>query len=344
VIHGYQEFAIRDRQGLPIALDAPLQRKARLAKPYFNPEFMAGRTLLDVGANGGFFCFWARRVGAGRAVALEMDEAYTDLIRKAQAHLGRNEVETANGRVQDWEHPSDVVLAFAMVHWLYACTANYGSLDAVIAKLAGLTRELLLVEWVSPDDPAIASFGHLEWNPDLDKGPYTRDAFESALQARFHKVEALGATSPTRSLYAAFKHGNEITISAALPLLAPADRVISSRRLISIDGIPSYSRVYSGVSPGRIIKQASGDLAAHEGAILETLESPHFPRVFAREQRDRYSVIELERIEGPDLASAIPSVAATPRSLAAFMRECLKVLGTEIHHGETLKARERKAA
>ena len=30
--------------------------------------------------------------------------------------------------------------------------------------------------------------------------------------------------------------------------------------------------------------------------------------------------------------------------LAAFMRECLKVLGTEIHHGETLKARERKAA
>jgi hypothetical protein len=30
--------------------------------------------------------------------------------------------------------------------------------------------------------------------------------------------------------------------------------------------------------------------------------------------------------------------------LAAFMRECLKVLGTEIHHGETLKGRERKAA
>jgi protease I len=30
--------------------------------------------------------------------------------------------------------------------------------------------------------------------------------------------------------------------------------------------------------------------------------------------------------------------------LAAFMRECLKVLGTEIHHGETLKSREQKAA
>ena len=30
--------------------------------------------------------------------------------------------------------------------------------------------------------------------------------------------------------------------------------------------------------------------------------------------------------------------------LAAFMRECLKVLGTEIHHGETLKGREQKAA
>jgi protease I len=30
--------------------------------------------------------------------------------------------------------------------------------------------------------------------------------------------------------------------------------------------------------------------------------------------------------------------------LAAFMRECLKVLGTEIHHGETLKGREREAA
>ena len=30
--------------------------------------------------------------------------------------------------------------------------------------------------------------------------------------------------------------------------------------------------------------------------------------------------------------------------LAAFMRECLKVLGTEIHHGETVKRPVRKVA
>jgi hypothetical protein len=132
-----------------------------------------------------------------------MDEAYQDLIRQAQTQLGWQQIRPVNCRVQDWQEPSDVVLAFAMIHWLYSCTATFGSLKAVVAKLTVLTRELLLIEWVAPEDSAITFFKHTDWNADKIKGPYSLEAFEVALRQHFSRVAILGDISPTRTLYVA---------------------------------------------------------------------------------------------------------------------------------------------
>lgn len=325
-IHGYQEFQIRDGVVSPLSLDAPLRRKRQLAAPYFSPEFLGGKTLLDIGANGGFFSFWACQAGASQVVALDMDEAYLGLIRKAQTHLGWKQIRPVNCRVQDWEEPADVVLAYAMIHWLYSCTANFGSLEAAVAKLAKLTGALLLVEWVAPEDPAIAFFKHTDWNADLAAGPYNLEAFEAALRGHFHKVEIVGATSPTRTLYAAWLQRKESTVHPALPLLAPVEQILYGRCLVTVNGIDHYSRIYATDAPDRVIKQATGDLAMHEAEVLSQLQGAHFPRVLASEQREGYSVLTLERIAGAKLAEAIPNVSANPKRLAAFMNECLAIL------------------
>ncbi len=326
-ICGYQAYQIRDGKVVPLEKKSLLRRKQELVTPYFNPKFMAGKTLLDIGANGGFFSIWACQTGASQVVSLDMDEDYLSLIRKAQTHLGFGQIRAVNCLAQDWEEPADMVLAFAMIHWLYSCTASFGSLDRAVAKLASLTRVVLLIEWVAPDDPAILFFKHTEWNRAQAQGPYSLEAFEAALRKHFHKVEIVGATSPTRTLYAAGHLCAGMLLDSALPLLAPVERLLHSKCLLSFNGVNLYSRVYTGETPDRLLKQATRDLAAHEAEVLGLMQGPHFPRVLGAEQREGYSVLTMERIAGVNLLEALPKVCATPQGTASFMGECLAILG-----------------
>jgi len=325
-VHGYQEFTISAEKIKPLSIDEPLRRKRKLVQVFFEPEFLTGKTVLDIGANGGFFSLWACQNGASGVVSLDMDQAYLDLIRKAQDALGWKQIRPINEKVQNWDEPADLVLAFAMIHWLYSCTANYGTLDAVVGKLASLTRSVLLTEWIAPEDTAIRSFKHTEWNPQVDKGGYCLEAFEAAMRTHFRKVEVIGPVSPTRMLYVGYRHSHEVTIHPVLPLLAPSDRVISSRYLCEYEQRKYYSRVYGDVSTERILKQTSFDMALHEARILERLQGPHFPRMISAEQRDGYSVLVMERINGAGLAERRADVSATPKRLASFLAEALSFL------------------
>jgi serine/threonine protein kinase len=264
--------------------------------------------------------------GASSVVSLDMDNHYLDMIRKAQAHLGWKQIRAVNCRVQDWNESADLVLAYAMIHWLYSCTANYGSLDAVIGKLAGLANCVLLVEWVAPEDPAIKFFNHTEWNADVPKEGYSLEAFEAAMHKHFKRVEIIGSINSTRVLYVGHKQMNEVTLQPALPLLAPAERVISSHFLTKMDGVSYYSRVYVDESGDRMIKQATGDLALHEAEILSRLSGSFFPKIFTSEAKDGYSVMVMERIKGSVLAETRSEICSTPKRLAQFMGECLLVI------------------
>ena len=326
LIHGYQEFRLTAETIEPLPQDPPLLRKRQLLSPVYDADFLAGKTLLDLGANGGFFTFWARQRGAKNVVALDMDENYIGLIRSVQAHFRLNDIRTVSCRVQDWEEPAEVVLAFALVHWLFSCTAAYGSLDAVVGKLRSLTQELLVIEWVAPDDAAIASFKHTDWNRSAVRETYNLAAFEAGLRRHFARVEMVGQTSGTRALYFAWCRPREITLQAELPLLAPAGRVLSSRFLVAFQGQKYFSRVYLGEDNRSIWKQATGNLAWRDAEFLRRLQGPHFPRVLGARQEDGWSVAVFERIVGCELAQAVPQIAATPKTLATFCGECIDIL------------------
>jgi hypothetical protein len=65
-IHGYQEFEISPRNIRPRPMDQPLRRKKKLAQVFFEPDFLAGKTVLDIGANGGFSHFGPAKTGPDR--------------------------------------------------------------------------------------------------------------------------------------------------------------------------------------------------------------------------------------------------------------------------------------
>jgi len=197
----------------------------------------------------------------------------------------------------------------------------------VIEKLAALTRHTLIVEWIHEDDKAMKEFKHTEWNPSVVREPYSLDAFEDALHRRFARVEILGQTTPTRTLYAAHREMNEVCELKGLPLTAPADRVLAARSLWEHGDTTFLSRVYRGEEPGTIRKQTTGDMAAREADILRRLTGPHFPRALEQRRGTDHSEAVFEFIEGRHLLQAQKEIAKTPQTFARFVDECLVALG-----------------
>jgi len=200
-VKGYQCFEMGP-DGIFTGQDR-LFGRLRLLGDHFRPKMLAGRTFLDLGANAGYWSFLAQKHGASRILAVEMDPDYRRVIRGISDlyDLGI----TVTKRVQDVRSRFDVVNALALVHWLYCCTADFGSLEAVVDFLAARTKERLHVEWVAPEDPNVEQFGHTRWRPEIVTGPYTEEAFLYAMRSNFREVVHCGDLTPTRKIYVGLK-------------------------------------------------------------------------------------------------------------------------------------------
>ncbi len=321
---GYQGFVLTRHALHVVPTDRSLARKCELLTPVLTPALCSGRRVLDLGANSAFFSFLALQNGAPAATAVDMDLAHVEHVRKAAAALGYQRLTAVHGNVADWNEPADIVVALALVHWLYNCTATFGSLSAVVERLASLAGDALIVEWVDPADPAIDFFGHLSWNAGPTSGPYDRVVFERELGRHFARVRPLGDVTPTRQLFLASKHRHDVDLRCPLPLRHPAGTVISSSLLTVHGGVEHWSRVYD--LGDRVEKQATGRLAVREAAILGRLGGGAVPRVLDASESVDASVLTLEKIVGQPLADALPALAASRASFRRFLAACVDLL------------------
>ncbi len=301
---GYQAFSVgADGWPVPDARDVKLRVKRQLLSRYFTPAVMRGRTVLDVGGNFGFFALWALAEGAARADVIDVDGEYVEMSGRAAAHLGIGGLRAHVRNFREWEAPADVVVALAMVHWLYAATTGYGSLEAVVRGLAARTRVLLLTEWVAPSDPAIEFLGHTRINVGAGSGPYTYAAFRGALGREFERVEEVGHVSPTRSLLACWRRDRDRVIRAdcPMPLLLGAETVISASMLgRSADGGELWSRVYD--CGETLVKQASAELIRREVSALRAMSGTGWAPELVRTIGENAFEMRRVRGEAPSLA------------------------------------------
>jgi GT2 family glycosyltransferase/serine/threonine protein kinase len=323
---GYQEFTLTRHTISVSHQDEPLRLKRELLAELFTPAHLTDRTVLDLGANSGFYSFWSLQCGAREAVAVDIDEEYLGNVRSARDHLGFDDLRVVESNVSDWHEAADIVVSLALVHWLYTCTATMGSLAKVVEFLSSLTDYLLIVEWIEPNDPAIEFFNHLDWNPDYVEEPYTLSNFEQALKANFARVEIVGDISPTRKLYAAYRHKNLIDNSNPLPLLFDAGCVISSKLLTTSEGIEYWSRVYRHPVDQTIVKQATLDLASREYFILNEFDSPYFPKALDHKTHEGFSEVTLEYVEGQPVDEIFSEIGQSREEFYRFSRHCLQIL------------------
>lgn len=231
VAGGYQTFAVRARGQLEVSpkiahvkavLDFCVKSLGTAAGAAESkaPETHAP-SFLDIGCSGGGMMLAAAAAGCGRLRGLEHDRECVAACNKLFAEVNRLdgwnlydtavvarrlEAKTASELAAVTGGTHDVVLAAAVVHWLYSATASFGSLGAIVAAMAELVspRGYLLIEWVDPSDPACQALGHVKMNPESATGPYTKEAFLSALHENFTQVNFIRPPlSETRQFYLA---------------------------------------------------------------------------------------------------------------------------------------------
>lgn len=168
--------------------------------------------VLDVGCNTGYFSSVAARCGAS-VVAIDNDAVATGMVwRMAQSEqldilplvINFGQPSPATGW-RNGENPSfldraqgtfDAVMMLAVIH--HFLVREGIPLIEIIRLLADLTTDLLLIEYVAPDDPM---FQHLMRGRDELFKDLNQMAFESALSRHFLILRLLRLGKKNRWLY-----------------------------------------------------------------------------------------------------------------------------------------------
>ena len=132
---------------------------------------------------------------------MDMDSNYCDVVQKVIDHYNFDNVNIINDNVVNYDKKADVVIALALVHWIYSCTSFFGSMDKTVKWLKDRTNDSLIVEWTDPDDVAIQFLNHTEFNKEYLEEEYSEDNFLKALNKYFDDINFICEYRSTRRIY-----------------------------------------------------------------------------------------------------------------------------------------------
>ncbi|MFA6491929.1 MAG: class I SAM-dependent methyltransferase [Candidatus Babeliales bacterium] len=178
------------------------------------------QTVLDIGANTGWFSMLAEHLGA-EVIATDMDEASISTLYECVKEddlnilplvLPFDGLVTQNDTTNDVRFVTDMVLSLAVVHHL-VFIAGF-KLDQVFEVLSAVTGNILVLEYVDIDDDRIVALltdpsvlndlalheRVITMFEDYGKGNYTLDNFLALGEKHFSSVKIVGSHPDTRKL------------------------------------------------------------------------------------------------------------------------------------------------
>lgn len=197
IVSGYQKFTITNRMVTPRSYS----EKFNYIKAFLASKASQCNTVADIGASTGIVCFIAAILGYEKCYALDHDMDCLEVIKKIKNHLHISRVIEKSYSFGNVIEPVDIVIACALIHWVYSCTALYGDFDKIIKYLRKYTKKILIIEWINPDDVAIKVFHHINFNTDVIKEQYTRENFLKTLYKYFTTVEKGYSVRTTREIF-----------------------------------------------------------------------------------------------------------------------------------------------
>lgn len=147
-------------------------------------------SLCDIGCSGGIVGFIAHFLKYESILGLDHDPEYLGVINKVCEHHSIINYKTRKFSFGDkleksdalCAEQSDVVVMCALIHWIFSCTAHFGSFEKIFTYIKPLVKKYLLIEWVGVNDGAIRSFKHTSHNKSVHQEEYCKENFEKGLK------------------------------------------------------------------------------------------------------------------------------------------------------------------
>lgn len=254
-VHGYQEYRIHGHDVPRLTVHSRHSNKLKLVRRALR-SCRKELSIADLGCSNGLVGISLLLSNFDNVVFVDHDVECIDVVERILEHLKLEGGSVRHCAISSYEGTHDVVCALAIVHWLYSATESFGSMDRVVRHLANMTSDLMLVEWISPYDPAVRLGRHFDRNEGVTMSPYNRRNFRRALKESFTATVRVGNVSSTRVIFLASKSGKIVwnrrqramlLASAVIsypPAIARSVTVLAGRLLPS----KAKSRIRSAIS------------------------------------------------------------------------------------------------
>ena len=329
-VNGYQNFSysIEEKSIYISESDQKIIKKTKLVEKSLLTGILKDKSVLDLGGNNGFFSLLSLINGARNAHVVDIDSEAIKNVRSLSNDAKMDELTSECSNISEVSKKSDIVLALALVHWIFDLTTGFGSLKSAIKFLKGLTKEALIIEWVDPNDPLIINYKHTSTASNSEEiDNYNEENFINLLRDNFDTLVYIGSLSNTRKIYLAY---DELFLLKKdldwASLIHPFENIISSKALC-LDPTDKfiYSRVYE--LEDKIIKQTSLQVGKNERNALNSLNHPSIPKLLSYREELNYSVLEIEKKPGQTLTKMInSSIRLSDQEIKSFSKQLFSCL------------------
>jgi hypothetical protein len=327
---GFQKYSLSSKELFISPDDKELLVKKDLLDRIFLNQWLKGKSIMELNASSAFFSFYGLLNGASEVFATDPDNDYIDMVKLAAEKFAYNNLEIIRSDVLSCNQQADLVIAFASVHWLFC---QLGSLHAAIRKLASMTNQVLIFEWMEPEDTS-KMLDLYEMNQSENRDTYNFQELELCLDKFFDSHNLLGTYTngyidsrdnkpKTRSLYIAVQNSEKLREQIGKEHY---DLILRNKYY----QVTEYITEKNGLK--FIRKQAQNDLGYREYNTLKILDSEYFPKVSELQEGKTHLVYKMEFIEGyllSDIERFIEDETMSGKNtehIRDFIGHCLNIL------------------
>lgn len=199
-VSGYQNFHISSAGAVSgKGINEKVLRVLSFAETSIGP--LGAKSYLDIGCSAGLLPLAMKKIGFRQVTGIDHDPEYIDLLRQITETLNIDVTAQSGPWNQITDRRFDVVSILAVIHWIYSMTDRNGSFWRIFEYLRTVCNDLLLIEFVAPNDPAVLHLKHLTANSDLHIEEYNLENFLYAAQAVFGRHIGCISSNATRTIY-----------------------------------------------------------------------------------------------------------------------------------------------
>ena len=194
IVKGYQNFTI-DKTSLVINAKSKFEKINKVLEELRElPEY---NSFCDIGCSSGIVSIIAYKNNFKNIVSIDHDPEYIGILRTLINKLNITNIDTKIESFGENNDVYDVVFCGAIIHWVWSLTSDFTSFEKIFEYLTSITKNILLIEWISERDHAIRGFGHITKN----RENYTTANFDKCIVKYFKLIKKIELDGFSRILY-----------------------------------------------------------------------------------------------------------------------------------------------